>query len=220
MRTTTLFGIAAAAALALAGCSSSSPTPATSLAPSTLASPSPSASATPAPSASPSPSVVAVACEDEGIVPGRLGCLDTNDMVTAVPAGLLSFAPDFCSPGVGRWRFVASPDLVGIDGDDTTIVGRIDVYDPSFTTPEGIHVGSSEADVLAAYPATPPTTSFSGTKLVVQSNAEGSYVIELADEWGSAPWTVANIRIYAAGIDANYPVYGTEDLAGVCPFDF
>lgn len=211
---------AGAAALALSACSSPSPTPSASATPtSAVASASATASATP--STSPSPTAAAVACEDEQIVPGRLGCIDTNAAASGNPgASLLAWAPDRCSAGVGRWTYAPNPDLVGVAGHDGPIIGRIDVYDPALTTPEGIHVGSTEAEVTAAYPGTPLTVAPAGTKLLVVTGVEGSYVIELADGWGAEPqFTVANIRIYASGVDANYAVYGTEDFAAACPMD-
>ncbi len=128
--------------------------------------------------------------------------------------------PDHCSAGDGRFVFTAAPAVVRLSGEDGGNIGRIDVYDPSLETAEGIHVGSPAADVAAAYPANPAVTAFSGTQLVVLTGAEGFVTIELADGWGADPLTVANIRIYAADQDPNVPVYGSENLAGACPMDF
>jgi hypothetical protein len=154
----------------------------------------------------------------DGIVPGHLGCLDTNLPVAGNPGeSAVAWEADHCATGDGRFVFAAAPALVGLGGEGGGKIGRIDVYDPSLTTAEGIHVGSTAADVAAAYPATPAVTSFSGTQLVVLTGAEGLITIELADGWGVDPLTVANIRIYATDQDANVPVYGTEDFAGACP---
>ena len=191
-------------------------------------SPSPSAMSVVTPSASPgsatpspTPDVGAVDCSAAGIVPGRLDCLDTNLPVVGNPGeSAAMWEADYCSPGEGRFVYVAAPHLVALAGQDGGEIGRIDVYDPSLTTAEGIHVGSPAADVAAAYPATPSVTSFSGTELVVLSGPEGFITIELADGWGVEPLTVANIRIYAADQEPNVPVYGTEDFAGACPVDF
>ena len=196
-----IFVATAAASFALAACDSSGP----------VGAPSEVASSTPA----------VADCSTEGIVPGRLGCLDTNLPVVGNPGeAMVTWAPDYCSPGDGRYRLAASPDLVGLGGDGVSEIGRIDVYDPTITTAEGIHVGSTAAEVAVAYPSNPAETAFSGTQLVVLSSAEGFITIELADGWGADPWTVANIRIYAADQVADVPVYGTEDLAGACPMDF
>lgn len=225
--------VLAAATVGLSACSGAEPTespspsatpgatgpatPASSGGPSESPSPTPTAAASPSPAAS-----AAGSCEDDQIVPGRLGCIDTNAPASENPGkAQLAFAPDYCAPGVGRWTYVPNPEFVSIGGHDAPILGRIDVYDPSLTTPEGIHVGSSESDVVGAYGGLTPVEAMSGVKLLVVSNAEGSYVIELANEWGASPtFSVVNIRIYAAGIDANYPVYGTEDFAAYCPIDF
>ena len=225
--------VAATAAMFLAGCTpgdgsspsgassdgggSPSPTSAATASASPPSSPTPS----PTPSPSPSPSAAAADCSTDGIVPGRLGCLDTNLPVAGNPGeSAVSWEADHCSAGDGRFVFTAAPTLVSLAGQDGGEIGRIDVYDPSLTTAEGIHVGSTAADVAAAYPANPAVTAFSGTKLVVLTGAEGFLTIELANGWGAEPWTVANIRVYAADQDANVPVYGSEDIAGGCPMDF
>ena len=222
----------AACVAALGACSSSDADPSgsatasgtftTASAPATAsATPTATDTATPSPSVSP-PATAAGSCDDDQIVPGRLGCIDTNQPASGNPgAAQLAWEPDYCAPGVGRWTYAPSPSTVSVAGHDTPHLWRIDVYDPTLTTPEGVHVGSTEAEVVAAYGGLTPTASATGTKLLVVTNDEGSYVIELADEWGSAPqFTVVNIRIYAAGDDANYPVYGTEDFAAYCPIDF
>jgi hypothetical protein len=160
-----------------------------------------------------------VDCSDDGIVPGRLGCLDTNLPVAGNPGETaVTWDADHCSPGDGRFVFTAAPDQVSLGGEGGSKIGRIDVYDPTLTTAEGIHVGSSKAEVVSAYPSTPVVTAFSGTELVVLEGPEGFITIELANGWGAEPWTVANIRIYAADQDPHVPVYGTEDFAGACPF--
>ncbi|NYI40243.1 hypothetical protein [Demequina lutea] len=221
-----ILAVVATATIALAGCtsgggaSSSGASSAGSASPSTT--PVATLSASPSPSApAPSASAATGDCSTDGIVPGRLGCLDTNLPVAGNPGeSAVSWEADHCSAGDGRFVFTAAPTLVGLGGEGGGKVGRIDVYDPSLTTAEGIHVGSTAADVATAYPAHPAVTSFSGTKLVVLTGAEGFVTIELADGWGAEPWTVANIRIYATDQDANVPVYGTEDFAGACPMDF
>ena len=218
--TASIVTVAAAAALAVAGCTpggGSTPSATASLAPASGASPMSSAS----PSASPTPSIVAADCATEGIVPGRLGCVDTNLPVVGNPGEpALRWEPDYCSPDDGRFLFAAAPALVGLGGTSGGEIGRIDVYEPSITTAEGIHVGSTGAEVAAAYPANPSVTSLSGTQLVVLTGPGGFITIELADGWGADPLTVANIRIYAGDQDPNVPVYGTEDFAGACPMNF
>ncbi len=211
---------AALAAIALASCSQGDSAPSASESPS--APPVETITATPeSASPSPTPSATVADCTDDGIVPGRLGCLDTNLPVAGNPGeAAVSWDADFCSPGDGRFVYDAAPTLVSLGGSDGGNVGRIDVYDPTLATAEGIHVGSSQADVAAAYPATPAVTAFSGTELVVLDGPEGFVTIELANGWGADPWTVANIRIYAADQDPNVPVYGSEDFAGSCPVDF
>lgn len=222
----TRFGIFAAAAalasFALAACDSGGPVGAPSEVASSAPAVTPTESAPPeTASPSPSPSPAVVDCSTEGIVPGRLGCLDTNLPVAGNPGeAMLTWEPDYCAVGDGRYRVTAAPDLVGIGGDGDGEIGRIDVYDPTITTATGIHVGSTAAEVAVAYPSNPAETAFSGTQLVVIAGDEGFVTIELADGWGADPWTVANIRIYAADQTANVPVYGTEDLAGACPMGY
>ena len=224
MRKILALSIAVTSLLVLSACTpaTTTPSPSATAAASPSATASSSASPSPSPSASPSPTVAAASdCTEDQIMPGRLGCLDVNLPAAGNPGeGDIIWMPDHCSVGDGRYIYAGS-DLIAVEGRPGTVIGRIDVYDTTFTTPTGIHVGSTEAEVLAAYPGMALTTSFSGTKLLVITEAAGSYVIELANGWGGEPeWTVANIRIYAAGTDANYPVYGTEDFAGACPADF
>jgi len=207
----------AVAAVALTACTSGGSAATSSPSASTM----PTAGATPTSATpTPSPSATTADCSTDGIVPGRLGCLDTNLPVAGNPgASAVAWEADHCSAGDGRFVFTAAPTLVGLGGSGGGNIGRIDVYDPSLTTAEGIHVGSTAAEVAAAYPANPAVTSFSGTELVVLSGAEGFITIELADGWGADPLTVANIRVYATDQDANVPVYGTEDLVGACPMN-
>ena len=219
MRTpATVVAVIATLTVTLSGCTSGSATP---TAASTSAMATPAASPMASVSPSPTPSAVVVDCSTDGIAPGRLNCIDTNLPVAGNPGeAAITWEPDHCSAGDGRFVFTAGPLTVSLAGEDGGKIGRIDVYDPSISTAEGIHVGSSAADVAAAYPSTPAVTAFSGTQLVVLSGAEGFITIELADGWGVDPLTVANIRIYAADQDPNVPVYGTEDFAGACPMDF
>lgn len=213
-----LLATVALAAVALAGCTPGGPSSLPSSSPSAtsvVTATSAPASATP----SPSPSAAAVDCSADGIVPGRLGCLDTNLPVAGNPGEAdATWDADHCSPGDGRFVFTAAPEHVGVGGEGGGEIGRIDVYDPTLTTAEGIHVGSSKAEVVSAYPTTPVVTSFSNTELVVLDSPAGFITIELANGWDSEPWTVANIRIYAADQDPNVPVYGSEDFVGACPF--
>lgn len=195
------------------GGTTASPTPTPSTTPTTSAS-APSGSSTP----TPTPTDPASDCVDDGMVPGRLGCLDTNLPVAGNPGeSAVTWDADYCSPGDGRYVYTAAPDKVSLGGTGGGDIGRIDVYDPTLTTTEGIHVGSPKADVVAAYPGIPVVTSFSDTELVVVPGPDGFITIELANGWGSEPWTVANIRIYATDQDPEVPVYGTEDFAGACP---
>jgi hypothetical protein len=216
--------MATALVLALSGCTTGTGgSPSASATPTPLSTPTPSASpaASPSASVSPTPTVITVDCSADGIVPGRLNCIDTNLPVAGNPGeSSLAWEDDLCAPGDGRFVFTAASTMVGLGGEDGDKIGRIDVYDPSLTTAEGIHVGSPAADVAAAYPATPAVTAFSGTQLVVLSGSEGFVTIELADGWGADPLTVANIRIYAADQDPNVPVYGSGNFAGACPMDF
>lgn len=222
-RTVPLF---AALALTLVGCaptSASAPNTTDAGARTSTASAAPDAfpSQSPSPSPSPTPPVAAADCASDGIVPGRLGCIDTNVPAAGNPGEVaIHWEADHCAPGDGRFVYAPAPTLVALSGEGGGEIGRLDVYDPSMTTAAGIHVGSSAAEVAAAYPANPAVVAFSGTQLVVLSGPEGFVTIELADGWGAEPWTVANIRVYAADQDPNVPVYGSENIAGACPMDF
>lgn len=214
----TVAAVIAALTVTLSGCTSGSAAPTATPTP---AAATPTARAMASASPSPTPAAIVADCSIDPIVPGRLACIDTNLPVAGNPGEAeIMWEPDLCSAGDGRFVFTAAPLTVRLSGEGGGKIGRIDVYDPSISTAEGIHVGSTAAEVAAAYPANPAVTAFSGTQLVVLSGAEGFITIELADGWGAEPLTVANIRIYAADQDPNVPVYGTEDFAGACPMDF
>lgn len=208
------FTLIAVAVLATAACTSPSASPS--------ASPSPSPSGSPSATASPSPSATAADCSTAGIVPGALNCLVTDLPIAGNPGqDMLVFDATNCSATEGRW--VHSPDLprFSLGGQHGEIVARIDIWDAAYQTPEGVGLGTSLADLQAAYPALQTGTSGFDTTVHWIETADGFVVFEVGafdDMFEPAPANVRFIRILVAGSEPDQAVYATEDIAGVCPF--
>jgi hypothetical protein len=102
------------------------------------------------------PDVADLRLTTSGLLPLTLGIApETNPGVA-----MLMFDATFCADpdlgltegDLGRWQanYVDRPFSVGATD---TEVYRIDVNTPEITTPEGIHIGSTLAELQAAYPA-------------------------------------------------------------------
>jgi hypothetical protein len=141
--------IATASLVAITACAVSPATPSTPTQP-TAATPPPTASAEPAlePVADPAdPSTWLI--DAEGIGPVQLG-MTLDEAVAAMPGYDVGTCPN---PNV---RYLASGDaagtLVGLASDDNGNVALVSVTDSDGpATADGIHIGSTVADVKAAY---------------------------------------------------------------------
>lgn len=209
----TRFGWTAAAALLLAGCASAAP-----VSPSVEAAPTASAT-TAAPVPSPSPTVD---CASRGIVPGALNCLVVDQPIEGNPGqDLLVWDPTNCSASEGRWISATGVYDFTLEGQDGSDVGRIDVWDTRFGTPEGIGLGSLKEDLLAAYPGLVEGTPGFATEVYWIEDANGYVVFEVGD-WDyeskePGPDQVVFLRILDPRYDPDFAVYATENIAGVCP---
>lgn len=188
-------------------------------------SPSPSASPEPSPSASaaPSPSATAADCSAAGVRPGLLNCLDTNLPIVGNPGqDMLVFDAAYCetTPAAGRW-IPAGPRAFSLDGQDGTLIARIDLFDATYSTPEGVAIGTPLADLEAAYPGLVTGTAGFDTTVHWIEDENGFVVFEVGEfdeTFEPAPANVRFMRILAAGSEPDHAVYATEDIAGLCPW--
>ena len=99
------------------------------------------------------------------------------------------------------------------------VLVRIDVWDASLATPEGIHVGSTLAQVQAAYPAL-VTGSAGGTSDVYWIEGSHGYVVfETQDDSdgfqpAGTPMTVIHMRVIDAGSDPDFAIANSGNTGG------
>jgi hypothetical protein len=166
------------------------------------------------------------------LTPNGLGDLRLGAPVAS--SDLVNYGRHAC-PSSGGWlpRYAQSSDTSGgqqlnpfdVDtraGSRTAAVTAVFVWSRSIRTSQGIHVGSSLADVRAAYPHAKVTVS-SASDLYVVKGSRGQLVLEVSrnNEYGRGEWppnvlgTVVWMDVVAAGSEPE-PLAGSND-AGPCP---
>lgn len=230
-------GAALVAALLVSSCATlsdpetSPPEPSATVEPAPSSSPEPSAEPTPEPEPT-RPPLAELVVSTEGL--GPLGIGDT--LVEDPVAGMVVFDPEFCGPEVlgpgdeaGRWT--AHPDYVadtpyggplafGPAAGEDDVVGRIDILAPALRTAEGIGIGSTEAELVSAYPDA-VATDFYATRLYAVPGSRGDLHLEVAIEDEFAPWapedvgSVRFLRIVLAGQEP-YSVAFTDNVVPGC----
>ncbi len=186
-----------ALALVATGCTptggTASPTPSPS---SAAPSPSVTASASPSPSPSasfdPHPDVADLYITTSGILPLTLGL----PPATNPGAAMILFDPDFCyseemgltTGDLGRWTPNYPDWPFRLDAADTEVF-RIDILQPGITTPEGIGIGSTLAQLQTAYPSLTVGTGGIVSHVWYIQDANGTLVFETqnANMDGSLP---------------------------------
>lgn len=227
-----------ALAAALTGCISGGDTP-TPSGSATTAVPSPSASgsATSTPEPETAPARADLALSPEGMGTLVFGVAPSTDPSTA----MLVLDPEFCTDantGNGMGISSGAPEAAlwvpipayrdGRDSDfgvwvDGGVLNRIDLYDGTIPTTEGVRIGDSRADVVAAYPGATLVAEYL-TDIYVVTGTAGSLQIEVARQPTDTPYwdgtevdTVRFIHAVVTGF-APFSVAASENIAGICPF--
>ena len=135
-------------------------------------------------------------------------------------------------PWTGLWRSAyedaANPDdrtfsVVTMGGVKDGPIARVVVYGDELATAEGVHVGSTVDDVLAAYPDATPEPDPIVSALYVVDGETGSLSIEVAIESPGAPdyWDPEQIGtvVWMVVFDASDTVVAAaaSDTIGPCP---
>jgi len=168
----------------LEGCATEAPAP--------IADP-PSASATPTPTPEPTkPPLAELVLTTEGLGPITIG----EPPVVVDPAlDVIIFDDDYCQEFVddgrlddaGKWIANYEPALSGTSRDPFSVLVENDVVEivaigsPEIVTAEGIGLGSSRADVVAAYPDAEIISAFASDVYVVDG-VNGRLLIEVATD--------------------------------------
>jgi hypothetical protein len=233
MRLARLAPLAVLAALALAGCG---PSGGASTTPTSSATPVLSYTVTLSPSASPSPTATAVdphpALDAMFITTSGVGPLTVGQAIVGNPgAAMLEWNPTACDPAftdpaaLGRWQatYPEVPDHGRpflVDGEMDGVLRRIDANSPILSTPEGIHEGSPVTDLVAAYPGlTTGTAGWDAIHVHWIQDAHGIIVFEtdtMNVDGTVGPDHVAFIRVLAAGVDPDWTVSQSGNIAGAC----
>ena len=226
--------LAALAALTLAGCGggggSPSPTPTASATPtaSSTASASPTAPPTPTVAAfDPHPALGDLVITTSGLLPLTIGQpIGGNPGEAMVEWNATACDPAFSDPAaLGRWQatYPETPDHGRpflVDGEMDGVLRRIDITDSALATPEGIRIGSLFADLAGAYPSLAMgAAGWDDIHVWWISDAAGTVVFETDTYFSdgtSGPEHVAFIRVLAAGIDPDWTVSQSGNIAGAC----
>lgn len=227
-----------ALALLLVGCTPGTPTPSGSATP-----PEPSSAASPSATPSPDP-VTRPARADLALSPDGMGTLEFGVAPPSDPAlAMIVLEPDWCSDaatGYGAGVAPGTPDaalwvpIAEYRGPDDPrafdfgvhvaggVLDRIDLYDATIPTTEGIRIGAHRAQVEAAYPSATRTTEWA-TDIYVVEGDRGTLQIEVARQPSDPYWTAAEVDTvrYIHAVQAGWPpftVAASENIAGICPF--
>lgn len=235
---TVLAVITVATTLCVTGCGSSDdaatrPSNRTASAPPTGSSTDVEASA-PEPSVDPHPPVDALVVSTSGLGPLTIGLPPESNP----GAPMIVYRPDECvgmvagdqGRGPGRWVADYPPytDSDGnakpqfwVDVNEESGVYWIDVQDPAIPTTTGIHIGSTLAELQAAYPDLVEGTPGPVSQPWWVSDDAGTLVFEVQDDSQElqppgTPPIVVLIHVQASGTDPDWTSANSDLVAGGC----
>lgn len=188
-----------------------------------------SALPTPSAAAPSEPAPALPALEELTLTPGGLGTLRVGHPVDVHPSdGMVVWDPDGCD-GHGQWRanypapepqdvyYGDAPfEIVTIEGRDSAIAG-IRVLSKKLLTAEGIGMGSTREELVAAYPGIPLAADGGLSEVYVLDGAGGQIHFEVRkdDAYTEHGGLVYALRIVRPNTPAG-PAVGT-DADTVCP---
>jgi hypothetical protein len=231
MRLARLFVISAAT-LALASCSgggggSMTPSAAPSTTSATHSATAAPTTATAAPTTTtatvdPHPPLASLVITTRGLLP-----LTISDPIPRNPgAAMLAWNPAICDPALadpsdlGRWISTYPDGGFSVDARADGVIHRIDIWSNTISTPEGVHLGTPLATLLATYPGlTLGATAHDSVKVRWMHDAHGYVVFETSTELGDGtvvPEQVRFIRILDAASDPDYAISNSDNIAGNC----
>jgi hypothetical protein len=166
------------------------------------------------------------------ITTSGVGPLTVGAAIVGNPGeAMVTWDPAFCDAEIsgpddlGRWvaTYPEIPDHGRPFYVDTSVDGvlhRIDVTTTELATPEGIRIGSLFADVAGAYPSLAMGAAGRDNIHVYWiSDAAGTVVFETDTYFSdgtTGPEHVAFIRVISAGIDPDWTVAQSDNIAGGC----
>lgn len=160
---------------------------------------SPRAEPTSDPDRAPAPEPTRPPFESLVVTTEGLGSLKLGETIDENPASaMVQFDPDFCAEEFGETarserelgRWLPHPDYPVQSGtamgeafapavSDTKVFLGAEIWHPALRTPEGIGIGSTRAEIEAAYPNA-ETTDFLHTRVYVISGSTGELHLEVA----------------------------------------
>lgn len=202
-----------------------------------------SPSATPTEEVTPTPTPeTAPARADLALSPDGMGTLVFGVAPSTDPAtAMLVLDTEYCTDanaGLGTGFAAGSPEATlwvpipayrdGLYADfgvwvDGGVLNRIDLYDGTIPTTEGVRIGDSRADVTTAYPGATMVEEYL-TDIYVVTGAAGTLQIEVARQPSDMVYWEAGevdkvefIHAVVTGFGP-FTVAASENIAGICPF--